>query len=395
MFVGFARWSMRALQWVKALSRVAFVAALLATQLPARAQGPVAEPHTRQTRPAKPAWLEGTGNEVRIKLGGAIRDDTGAAAKDCKLTVTFKTQFASADLPVLLKGNLFQVWVPVGRPGWFYVNLTAASADGRRVARTGLDSFQLRETVVEKSRPVRDAFVIAEVGGATFTGKTNDKGVASFPLMNRDKLIRLTAWTNDFKIGGYYFNRKPPRDPGGSQFTIELEKCRSQLVRLINAETQAPLPNLDFVLTVGTGPPDYQYVGQTPECEMRTNGKGEAVYRWFPDWKSHGSYIEVGNPRWVKAADQKTERDAIVFKLKPSRFDARKRVAGRVASTGTKPGGFFVEMWSFQRSAVSHGSQSFFRRSSDSASPRTRWTRVSLGARSFSARSLRLFTSAC
>ena len=166
--------------------------------------------------------------------------------------------------------------------------------------------------------------------------------------MNRDKLIRLTAWTNDFKIGGYHFNRKPPRDPAGSQFTIELETCRSQLIRVVDDVAKTPIPNLDFVLIVGTGPPNYQYVGQTPDCEMRTNGKGEAVYRWFPDWKSHGSYIEFGDPRWVKAGDRKTDHDAIVFRLKRSQFAARKRVVGRVASTGTSPAGFFVEMYSFQ-----------------------------------------------
>ena len=148
---------------------------------------------------------------------------------------------------------------------------------------------------------------------APLTGQTNDKGVASFPLMNRDKLVRLTAWTNDFKIGGYYFNRKPTRNPAGSQFTIELEKCRSQLIRLINGETKAPIPNIDFVLTVGTGPPDYQYPGNMPDCDMRTNAKGEAVYRWFPDWKSHYSYIEIRDPWWVNAADEKTGDGAIVF----------------------------------------------------------------------------------
>jgi hypothetical protein len=360
---------MRSLQWVKALSRVAFIAELFVStsQFPARAQGQVAGQRAGQSLAAKPAWLDGSGKDLRIKLAGAIRDETGAPAKDCKLTVTLKTQFAGTNLPVLIKGNLFQVWVPLGHPGWFNVNLNAASADGRRISRTGLSAFELREaaiegleltikpperflevTVVEKGSRVRDAFVIAEVGDTTFTTKTNDSGEARFALMKRDKLIRLTAWTNDFKVGGYYFNRKPPRDPSGSQFTIELEKCRSQLIRLINEETKAPIPNFDFVLTVGTGPPDYQYVGQTPECEMQTNGKGEAVYRWFPDWKSHGSYIESRDPRWVKAADQKTDHDAIVFRLKRSRFDARKRVLGRVETTARNLAGFSVEMHSFQ-----------------------------------------------
>ena len=360
---------MRILQWVKALSRAAFIPALVISTgaFPAPAQGQVAAQRAGQTLATKPAWLEGSGKDLRIKLAGVLRDETGGPAKDCKLTVTLREQFARTNLPVLMKGNRFQVWVPVGHPGWFNVDLSAASADGRRVARTGLASFQLREaaiegleltvkpverflgvTVVEKGSPVRDAFVIAEVGDATFTSKTNDGGVASFPLMNRDKLIRLTAWTDDFKIGGYYFNRKPPRDPSGSQFTIALDNCRPQVVRIINDANKAFIPDLDFALTVGTGPPNYQFPGQTPDCAMRTNAKGEAVYRWFPDWKSNSSYIEISDPRWVTAADEKTVDGVILFGLKRSRFDARKRVVGRVESTRTNRAGFSIEMYSFQ-----------------------------------------------
>jgi hypothetical protein len=359
---------MKTLQWVKALSRLAFIPTLFVStsQLPARAQGQVGT-RAGQTPEAKPAWLDGSGENLRIKLAGAIRDETGAFAKDCKLTVTLRTEFSSTNLPVVIKASLFQAWVPVGHPRWFNIDLNATSADGLRVARTGLSTFQLREaaiegleltvkpperflevTVVEKGMPIRDAFVIAEVGDATFTSKTNNSGVARFPLMNRDKLVRLTAWTNDFRIGGFYFNRKPPRDPSGSQFTIELEKCRPQLVRIINDANKSPIPDLDFVLTVGTGPPNYQFPGQTPDCEMRTNGKGEAVYRWFPDWKSQGSYIEIRDPRWVKAAAAKMVDGAIVFTLKRSRFDARKRVVGRVESTARNLAGLSVEMHSFQ-----------------------------------------------
>jgi hypothetical protein len=331
------------------------------------ALGQVAEPRPDQTHAAKPAWLEGSGREMRIKLAGAIRDETGAPANDCKLTVTLRTQFARTSLPVLIRNNLFQVWVPVGHPRWFNLDLSAASGDGRRTLRRGLSVFELREaafngleltvkpperflevTVVDKGNPVRDASVIADTGGAPSTRKTNDKGVARFPLMKSDKLMRLTAWTADFRIGGYYFNRNPPRDPSGGQFTIELEKCRPQVIRLINDADKAPIRDLDFVLTVGTGPPDYQYVGQTPDCEMRTNGKGEAVYRWFPDWKSQGSYIEIRDPHWAKAADAKMVDGALVFRLKKNRFDARMRVVGRVTASGSNPAGFSVEMYSFQ-----------------------------------------------
>ncbi len=320
-----------------------------------------------QAHVAKPAWLEGSGKDLRIKLSGAIRDETGAPARDSKLAVELKTQFASTNLPALVRGNLFQVSVPVGQSRWFNLRLSAASADGRRTARTQLSHFELREaaingleltikpperflevTVVDKGTPVCAAYVIADVGASPSTSKTDDKGVARFPLMKSDKLTRLTAWTDDFRIGGYYFNRKPARDPSGDRFTIELEKCRSQVVRLINDADKTPIPNLDFVLTVGSGPPDYQFVGQTPGCEMRTNGKGEAVYRWFPDWKQHGSNIEVADPHWAKAAEPETVDGVIVFKLKKNRFNERKRVVGQVASAAGNLSGFAVQMYSFQ-----------------------------------------------
>jgi hypothetical protein len=114
--------------------------------------------------------------------------------------------------------------------------------------------------------------------------------------MNRDKLSQLTAWTDDYRIGGYSLDRGPPRDPMGDKFSIELDRCRPQTIRIINDEDQSPVPNLGFVLTIMTGPPDYQFPGETPDRAMRTDANGEAVYRWFPDWKRHHSYVEITDP---------------------------------------------------------------------------------------------------
>jgi hypothetical protein len=167
-------------------------------------------------------------------------------------------------------------------------------------------------------------------------------------LRNRDKLAQLTAWTEDFKIGGYSLYRKPLRDPSGNKYTIELEKCRPQVIRVINDENKLPVPDLKLVLAVGTGPPNRQFIGQTPACEMTTNHKGDAVYRWFPDWKTHGSYVTIPDPRWIKAAKEETVDGVILVRVKKSRFDARKRVVGQVTSTRGSVAGLHVEMWSFQ-----------------------------------------------
>jgi hypothetical protein len=349
------------------MSRIA-IAALIVTAPPfdARALGQVAGPQVSKTHVAKPAWLDATGKQLRIKLAGALRDERGAPANDCKLTVTFRTEFTRIDLPVAIKGNQFQVWVPVG-DSEFHLDLNAASAGGRRLARETLSAFQLREaaidgleltikpserfvdvTVMDKSSPVRDASVVAEVGGVLLTSKTDGSGVARFALMKRDQLSQLSAWTDDFRVGGYAFHRDPPRDPWGSKFTVELDKCRPQVIRIINDENKSPIPDLRFLLMVGTGRPNYQFLGETPAREMKTDGRGEAVYRWFPDWKTQGSYVELPDPRWVKAAHPEISNGALVVRLKKSRFEARKPVMGRVESADNNVAGLFVEMWSFQ-----------------------------------------------
>jgi hypothetical protein len=361
---------------VNAVFAVASISALaVATSLfGSRVFGQVAGSQTGQLAVEKPAWLDGAGKDLRIRVHGEVLDESGVPANDCKVVVRVKTNFGTTDLPAVVERNQFQFWVPVGEAGWFNVHLHAASADGRRVVSEAISGFEVRRAaidglkltvkppertvfvrVVDQGKPVPDAFVVAEVVGAPLTARTNGMGFARFPLQNRDKLYQLTAWTHDYRIGGYSFNRDPPRDPSGSKFTIELEPCRPQVIRIINAEDKAPIPNLDFVLTVGTGAPNYQFPGSTPGCEMKTDDKGEAVYRWFPDWKTHGSYVEIVDPRWVKVAKEKpadaaddTTDGAILVRIRKSRFETRKRVVGQITSTESNVAGFFVEMWSFQ-----------------------------------------------
>jgi hypothetical protein len=362
---------------VKARFAVASISALIVSGslFSARVFGQVAGSRTGQPAVAKPAWLEGAGKDLRIRVKGEVLDESGAPANDCKLVVTLKTRFGATDLPATIERNQFQVWAPVGAGGLYNVHLTATSADGRRVARESISRFQLRQAatdglkltikppertvyvkVVDQGEPVPDAFVAAEIlGGPPLTARTNGMGIARFPVRNRDSLSQLTAWTNDFRIGGYSFGRDPPRDPSGGKFTIELDPCRPQVIRLINDEDKAPVPDIAFVLTVGTGAPNYQFLGDTPGCEMKTNDQGEAVYRWFPDWKTHGSYVALRDPDWVKVEREETADDAeeivegaIVVRIKKRRPVNRKRIVGQVASTENNVAGFFVEIQSFQ-----------------------------------------------
>jgi hypothetical protein len=358
---------------VWALRAAAFLAAVIVSTglFPTCARVPAAEPEVGESHAAKPAWIEGLGKDLRIKLAGEIVDEAGAPAENCKLTVTRQTHIRSkltaTTLSVEIRRNRFQVWAPVADGNWFNVELDAASSDGRRIGWETISAIDLRQaaidgikltvkpaerfldvTVVDGGHPVRGAFVVAELYAASFTAKTNDQGVARFPLFKSDKLSQLTAWADDLKVGGYSFYRNPPRDPSGSKFTIELEKCRPQVIRIIDEKTKAPLRDLPFVLIVGAGAPNYQFPGKIPEREMRTDENGEAVYRWFPDWKTHDSYISLQDPHWTTTGKAETVNGLMLVKARKSRFESRKRVVERLASTRKNPAGFYVEMRSYQ-----------------------------------------------
>lgn len=187
-----------------------------------------------QIQTQKPEWLDGSGKDLCIKVTGKVFDENDTTANGYKLEARLETSSGERCLPSVIEGNRFEFWVPVGTAGWWFtLYVNATSADGGQIAREMILSYELRQaaidgltlrmkkpersvevTVVENGRPVPAAFVAAEIAGERITGKTNDAGIATFPLMNRDTLSQLTAWTDDFKIGGYSFNRDPPRPAG-------------------------------------------------------------------------------------------------------------------------------------------------------------------------------------
>jgi len=331
-------------------------------------QTPGHEGTAKRLAPAqKPEWLDGSGEDLRIKVAGEVVDEDGAPAQGFELQARLQTRHGWEDLPTTVDDNHFQVRIPVSGKEWFRIHTCATSPDGREIAKETLLRYELRHAaihglqltlkpyersmkvnVVEAGKAVPGAVVSARFVDACLTAKTDEAGVATFPLMNRDKLWQLTAWTDDFRLGGYSFHRDPPRDPFGNRHTVELGPCRSQTIRIVNDENESPIADLDFVLTVGTGPPDFQYPGKGPECDLRTNAKGEAVCRWFPDWEQHGSYVEFDDPRWVKAADDETVDGVLLVRLRKSQYDKRRRVVGRVRSPDGNVAGLCVNIRSFQ-----------------------------------------------
>lgn len=350
---------------MKAWSRFAVVFASvlgLAFLAPVSLADPPGDEHAVES----PEWLEGTGKDLRIKLTGEVIDGSGAPATGYELQAESVTNHLRKDLAAEIDGSRFSCWVPVGSLNWFGIHLHAVAADGRQIAAATIRDFELRQaaidgvklqmkpgrsmeiTVVHNGELVPGAFVAAQFVGARVMGRTDGDGVCRFAAVKGDGLMQLTAWTEDYRIGGYSFNRQPPRDPLGVEHTIELEPCRSETIQFVHVEDESPISNLEFVLTAGTGPPNYQFTGRIPASEMKTDEKGEAVFHWFPDWEKHRSYVEVLDPRWAKAGSEEITKGRMIVKLKKSQFENRRRVVGTVKSIKGSLAGFSVNLKSFQ-----------------------------------------------
>ena len=278
-------------------------------------------------------------------------------------------------LPATVEGNEFEVWVPVGGSHWFRTQLVATADNGNRRAVKGMGQYELRKAALEgvdlrltstrsveisvthHGAPVASAHVSAQLSESLLpTTKTNGYGKATFRLREGEKLEQLTAWTDDYRIGGYSFIRKPHRDPAGDEFTIELDDCRDQTIRLLDAGDNSPVPNVPFELVIGT--PNFNFAAGPatfPHSRMTTDQQGEATFRWFPDWETHGVYVEIKDPRWATAVPHGNwttgDDGALVMTLKRRVF--RKPFVGKVTSDHFDVSGLFVEIKSFQGEEVS------------------------------------------
>ena len=317
-----------------------------------------------------PAWLEGTGEDLRIRLSGEVLGEDGAPAEGFRLEVVSETRFGERALPVEIKGNRFSFWVPVGEAVPFPLVLNAASSDGRQIARETLLPFQIRQAateglvltlkrpgrmvrveVLKDGKPAAGASVAVGLAGPRITSKTDGLGVATFGLMKREMAYQLTAWTEDFAVGGY------PTDTGESlcnprqdKYTVELEPCRSRKIRVISAEDGSPLPGVDVMLMVSGGPAHDRYLGRTPDCKTKTDEGGEVVHRWIPAVEKPCVDVLIRDPRWMEWTENEIVDGVIVVKARKSKLASCKRVTGRVASPDGNVGGLLVEMTTRQGS---------------------------------------------
>ncbi len=312
---------------------------------------------------------EGAGREMLLR--GRVRDTSGSPARDFEVIVNVKKEAGRQALPATVNGGQFEVWIPIAGSRWFYLEVSASTNDGRRRAFEGISNRELRTacidgidlqlasadreveiTVTKNDAPIPAAHVTAEIQGNSIRrGETNDTGTVTFRLLDDEKIRQITAWTDDYKIGGYLFKRKPRRDPLGSKFIVELDDCRPQKFRLVHDEDDSPVPDVDFQLSIGTGPPNYNFAAipdTFPHSLMTTNEQGEATCRWFPDWEKHKSYVEIIDSRWAKAAEELTTADDGAFVMKLKRRVSRQPLTGQLVSERFSVSGLMVCIQTFQ-----------------------------------------------
>lgn len=316
-------------------------------------------------------WLRGTGEDLELCLQGQVVAADGTPAGGFSLSGQLNAKFVELPFEPVIDGSDFKVWIPVNRGRLFSLTINATSADQQRLAHRNINAYELRQLAQEgitftlqtpnrvvevkvmyEGKPVAGAQVKAEVGYRNeVLSSTDARGIAKVRLLADQELDRLTAWTDDYRVGGFSFNRKPVRDQAANSHTVELSDCRDLTLRMID-QSSNPVPNVRFQLQVATPPPYYNYIGSNEHSQLTTDDNGEAIFKWFPDWKDHHYYVELQSLDWVLDGDLQTDGDVAICKLKQAK--PRKTVQGKVTSIASDNAGFYVALQSFQGEQENH-----------------------------------------
>jgi hypothetical protein len=263
-------------------------------------------------------WLRGSGEDLQLCLHGKVVDSDGQPATGVQVIANMNSTIADRPLPASVEGHRFRLWIPVNQPHWYSVWLRASSTSDDRVAYAKFNAYQLRQAAIDgvkltlqsptrhvdikvlsEGQPVAGATVKAELGfGIELRSTTGANGIARLAMLPNQEVSQLTAWTDDHHVGGFSFNRSPPRDPEANEHTIELSKCRDQKLRFVT-EDGTPVRDLKFLLQIATPSPNYNFIGLTDRSTTKTDATGEAVYQWFPDWNDVYFYADIDETKWI------------------------------------------------------------------------------------------------
>ncbi len=320
-------------------------------------------------------WLRGLGEDLEICLRGEVLESDGSPAEGLAVVGALQSRGISTPIGVLCESNRFEACLPVNITSWYSMRLRVASNSGG-VAYVKLAPGVLRQSAIDGLRvtltkPTRRVAVNVEQAGSPVAGakvrvdlgygveletETDAQGVAFFDLLSDQELSSFTAWTDDHRVGGFQFSRKPTRNPDDDTHVIELFDCRDQTIRFLDLDGK-PVEGLTFEFHVATPSPNYNYIGLVGPKVMTTDARGATVFRWLPDWETHHFYPQlVDGAGWVlegESSDYEQVEGTIVYRVKP----AAKRVSitGRVDTPeAVEAKGFFVQLRSFQGEQEGH-----------------------------------------
>ncbi|QDV22265.1 thioredoxin family protein [Aureliella helgolandensis] len=311
-----------------------------------------------------PDWIRGRGEQLELRLSGDVtRSDGGNVdGAEVQIQIKYNDQVFESFEPQV-DGKRFQIWLPVNKYPWYSITVSATCRDGARCTRTILRQ-QLRELVVsglnlKVQLPKRQVKVRVEYdgnevvnstvraklfNGATLQLETNANGLAKLKLLDEEKLVQLTAWSQQPIIGGYQFSRTPVRDPRADSHVISMYRCRPFEVHLKDAKGQ-PIAGVELGFQAATPPPDSNYLGTPDDYKLATNQDGIATVAWYPDIEDAHCYAEILDNRWVIESSQRGKDKLEVI---ANRAVERKKLTGHVIGDGKFAGGFSVKLGSFQ-----------------------------------------------
>lgn len=313
-------------------------------------------------------WVRGEGDNLEFRLRGRLIGGIAGAPQSPQVEVrVHEHPHLVRSLPVSIKGDQYEVWIPAKMLRWFSLSIVGTSADGR-VAVAGAGGAKLRSAMVrgmdlEFQRPVRavklkvlhqqqpvaGAQVKTLISGPgsgildTFA-RTDSSGEVEVGIIAGGKLLSVTAWSDSGLLGGYQFARLPPRDPNASELVIDMVECGDRKIHVVD-EAGEPVAGIGLTLEVATPLPQVNYFGNPVKSGVVTDETGTATYGWFPKIDDAYHYAELIDERWVLKSQSNSEDSVEVVVARPAK---RVRVKGNVSRGGQYVGGVLVEASSFQ-----------------------------------------------
>lgn len=171
----------------------------------------------------QPDWLRGVGDQLEMRLRGEVFDATGRPANGAVVAGSIYSAQGKHVFLAKVDGHRFEAWVPLNQRTIYSVSFKASLDGDEQFDLRRLSSFELRQAAIDgiklslqvpfrqvdvkvhdAGKPVAGASLIVELDHVTEQAtKTDVNGTVRLKLLASQTLTHLTAWTDDFRIGGY------------------------------------------------------------------------------------------------------------------------------------------------------------------------------------------------